>query len=228
LINSKVTRNFAIGGAQSGAGYAGGVLAMGNLYMLGSTIAGNTADIAAGLAITQYNVAANILNSTISGNRSVAEFAGVLTIANTTIANSTIAFNVSSTISNEIGIYACNGSLDLQSSTIAMNTSLNGLGDLNANSAVAISGANNVVTQSAVTMPTVSTCPRLGRLADNGCRTPAHALLPGSPAIDAGNNKTGEGGSAFVNDQRGPGYPRLYGAASQLIKNWSLNSVCWT
>jgi hypothetical protein len=46
--------------------------------------------------------------------------------------------------------------------------------------------------------------PLLGPLDDNGGPTLTHALLSGSPAIDAGNN-------AYASDwdQRGPGYPRI-------------------
>jgi hypothetical protein len=46
--------------------------------------------------------------------------------------------------------------------------------------------------------------PMLGPLTDNGGPTLTHALLPGSPAIDAGDN-TG----APEWDQRGPGFPRI-------------------
>jgi hypothetical protein len=46
--------------------------------------------------------------------------------------------------------------------------------------------------------------PLLGPLQDNGGPTQTMALLPGSPAIDAGDN-TG----APDSDQRGPGYPRI-------------------
>jgi hypothetical protein len=46
--------------------------------------------------------------------------------------------------------------------------------------------------------------PMLGPLHYNGGPTPTHALLPGSPAIDAGDN-TG----APEWDQRGPGFPRI-------------------
>jgi len=56
-----------------------------------------------------------------------------------------------------------------------------------------------------------NTDPMLGPLQDNGGPTFTHALLPGSPAIDAGDPN-------FVPppdyDQRGPGFPRV-------IANWS-------
>jgi hypothetical protein len=46
--------------------------------------------------------------------------------------------------------------------------------------------------------------PLLGPLQDNGGPTLTHALLAGSPAIDAGNNAY-----ATDFDQRGPGFPRI-------------------
>jgi len=48
--------------------------------------------------------------------------------------------------------------------------------------------------------------PRLGPLQDNGGPTLTHALLEGSPAIDAGDNL-----EAPDYDQRGKGYPRIVG-----------------
>jgi hypothetical protein len=51
--------------------------------------------------------------------------------------------------------------------------------------------------------------PKIGPLSDNGGPTPTVALLPGSPAIDAGNNAL-----APATDQRG--YPRPFGAAADL------------
>jgi hypothetical protein len=48
--------------------------------------------------------------------------------------------------------------------------------------------------------------PRLGPLQDNGGPTFTHALLPGSPAINAGDNT-----AAPRFDQRGEGYPRIVG-----------------
>jgi hypothetical protein len=49
--------------------------------------------------------------------------------------------------------------------------------------------------------------PGLGRLADHGGPTMTHALLPTSPAINAGNNVTG-----VPVDQRGAGFVRVIGA----------------
>ncbi len=46
--------------------------------------------------------------------------------------------------------------------------------------------------------------PMLGLLQDNGGPTPTAALLPGSPAINAGDNT-----DAPEFDQRGPGFPRI-------------------
>jgi hypothetical protein len=51
--------------------------------------------------------------------------------------------------------------------------------------------------------------PKLGPLADNGGPTPTMALLPGSPAIDAGDN-----GAAPPTDQRG--FPRPAGLAADI------------
>src|SRR5206468_543482 len=52
----------------------------------------------------------------------------------------------------------------------------------------------------------VNTDPLLGPLQDNGGPTFTHALLPGSPAVDAGNpNFT----PPPDYDQRGPGFPRV-------------------
>jgi hypothetical protein len=50
----------------------------------------------------------------------------------------------------------------------------------------------------------MNTDPLLGPLQDNGGPTLTMALLPGSPAIDAGDNT-----DAPDFDQRGPGFPRI-------------------
>jgi hypothetical protein len=54
--------------------------------------------------------------------------------------------------------------------------------------------------------------PRLGALGDNGGSTQTHALLPGSPAIDAGDPAATAGVSGVpLHDQRGAPWTRVYG-----------------
>ena len=55
----------------------------------------------------------------------------------------------------------------------------------------------------------INTDPMLGPLQDNGGPTFTHALLPGSPAIDAGKNF-----AAGTTDQRGSGSVRTFDNAS--------------
>src|SRR5204862_2965606 len=52
----------------------------------------------------------------------------------------------------------------------------------------------------------------LAALANNGGPTQTHALLPGSPAIDAGSNALAvdQNGSPLTTDQRGPGFSRIF------------------
>jgi hypothetical protein len=74
-------------------------------------------------------------------------------------------------------------------------------------------GADNLVIAANVSPPpgviTVTEDPKLGPLQLNGGWTATHRLLPGSPALGMGNNTALP--PAFVNDQRGPGYPRSTG-----------------
>ena len=89
-----------------------------------------------------------------------------------------------------------------------------------------ISGANNLIRSFAgATVPpdTLTTNPQLAPLAYNGgvvvgapghpatLPMPTHLLLPGSPAIDQGNNVEG-----LTTDQRGNGFPRIVGTAADI------------
>ena len=61
---------------------------------------------------------------------------------------------------------------------------------------------------------TITAAPKLGPLADNGGPTQTMALLPGSAAIDAGDNALVPAG--LSTDQRGRGYARISGRAVDL------------
>jgi len=76
-----------------------------------------------------------------------------------------------------------------------------------------IVGSHNLIASANVAPPpdTITACPHLGPLADNGGPTLTHALLHDSPAIDQGANFLG-----YATDQRGNGFPRPFGAAADI------------
>ena len=67
-----------------------------------------------------------------------------------------------------------------------------------------LSGISNGVGDNIIGTTDKPIDPKLGPLQDNGGPTMTMALLPGSPAIDAGDNT-----DAPQWDQRGPGFPRI-------------------
>jgi hypothetical protein len=69
-----------------------------------------------------------------------------------------------------------------------------------------------VIATSATLPPdTIADDPLLGPLTDNGGLTLTMALMPGSPAIDAGNNV-----AALADDQRGTGFLRHVGVRTDI------------
>jgi hypothetical protein len=137
-----------------------------------------------------------IVNSTVSGNTATAGIGGVLAYGSLYVFNCTIAFN-SSTF-GPAGLYVAGAGnfLQLNSSIVALNSAGGATFDVAA--VGQFNGDHNLVT-AGLTAPvdTLSSCPRLGHLSDNGFLTKTHALLPGSPAIDTGSNPDNQG-----NDQR--------------------------
>src|SRR4029079_5228832 len=137
------------------------------------------------------------------------------------------------------GILFDNGRLRLFSTTIALNSSGSGTGggiDEESDNSAATSTiiANNIggdcggfgiTDTSNHNLDSDGTCfatsggtgnitanPLVGPLADNGGPTQTHELLPGSPAIDAGDDSVLDPPLSLTTDQRGPGFPRLAGA----------------
>jgi hypothetical protein len=212
---SSVSNNSTVLGAGNSSG--GGIrTGYGDVYILSSTIANNSSDVYGGIDITAGGGShtAKIYNSTFSGN-SVNFGTGALgSVIPTTIANSTIAFNTSSGGNNGVGARVFNASVNIQSTIVAENTNNNGLADLDIASATSVTGANNLVTQTSGTPPpgTITACPLLGRLSDNGGLTLTHRLLRNSPALDTGNNNT----KSLTNDQRGTGHQRTFGTGTDI------------
>jgi hypothetical protein len=160
-----------------------------------------------------------IENSTISGNKATDNGGGIDARGPVRIANSTIAFNVADSDNSGLGLGGglmvelnALGRVTLLSSIVAKNDSgpskscpdvfgqplaENSLVGNTANGGDFAPGGNNLKDLD----------PLLGPLANNGGPTKTHALLSGSPAINAGNNS-----GALPTDQRGPGFFRTAGS----------------
>jgi hypothetical protein len=178
-----------------------------------STIYGNGASQTAGMRAI-YNSGsptATIVNSTIAGNHSVARVGGLNLIIAAKISNSTIAFNQA--FNGLAGILMSGPTLELESTIIAGNTASGQEDDFDVYGSPAIFGASNLVISSSVPLPpdTINLDPLLGVIGDNGGPTWTIPLLPGSPAIDVGNNAAN-----LENDQRGPGFARAVGLQADI------------
>jgi len=214
---STISENAAFDGTQNRAG--GIYTSNGNLFMVGSTVSGNSATFAGGMQVNDYTGphSIEIINSTISGNFAHWN-AGLVATAPMTLANSTIAFNHTSGAYSGAGFEFLNThgtSLTLQSTIIANNYNDGGIdADASIDGNVVITGGNNLVTSHVGPLPadTLTACPRIGPLGNHGGGTQIHPLLKSSPAIDAGNNVT----SGLTYDQRGTGFPRTHGAGTDI------------
>lgn len=184
-------------------GAGGGIYAIGTLYVSNSTISGNDA-IGYGGGIYSQSGSLHMASSTVvlnsaqtNPNRQDAG-AGVYMSGSdpNSIIDSIIAYN---TTANMVG-----PDCGLFNGTIVMTSSYNVVGSSDSSSpgACAFSGTGDVTSAT----PGVSKT-----LADNGGPTQTHALLGGSPAIDAGD-PTGckdNSGVLLTTDQRG--FNRLEG-----------------
>jgi trimeric autotransporter adhesin len=169
---------------------------------------------------------ARVVNSTISGNRSPGDGGGILVEGgNVLVASSTITGNVADADANGTGdgggIFIRPGAT---SSVTIRNSILSGDLDHGGEAPECVGGLASLgynllgdVTGCPVsgdpTGNVSATDPGLGVLQNNGGPTETHALLIGSPAIDAGD-PTGcrdEVGALLATDQRG--FPRPQGAA---------------
>ena len=208
--NSTVSGNSA-----EGAAYGGGVFAMGVSQVSHSTVSGNLSTLAGGGWYCMRSWIGfgdcNIVDSTISGNTAAIEGGGlVASDSNVEIASSTIAFNTA--MLQNVGGFLFTSrestppsglTIVLQSSIFALNeaaeSALSPDIDANLTPLPLVAGTDNLIGVVGNLEPGyISGDPLLAPLAANGGPTLTHALLPGSPAIDAGNNA-----GAQETDQRG-------------------------
>lgn len=213
---SEIRDNATSGGEGGVAVYAGQVT------LAATTIAGNTAGGGKGAALLHLPSQGKTLiaNTTISGNSSLSDVGGLVVIGGRSIviANSTITGNSTADPGGNVGGAFLNAAaIELESSIFCGNRPSV---DLKANTSgtypFLVTGANNLIGQGGfVPASGLVDCPDVGLvlapLAANGGLTRTHALLPGSPAIDAGNNSQN-----LSLDQRGAGHPRVLGAATDI------------
>jgi hypothetical protein len=210
------------------AGFSGGGISnsaldgAANLIITNSTISDNSATandgggILNGAAGSVASIASVIVsNSTLSGNSAtgnggaVANVADVPNLARLTITNSTISDN--SATANGGGIYN-QGNAQFQIGSTVLNAGSSGENIFNGGQATSLGYNLSSDDGAGILIGTgdqINTDPMLGPLQDNGGPTFTHELLPGSPAIDAGDPSFAPPPSF---DQRGPGFPRVSGS----------------
>ena len=200
-------QNTISGNTASGDGshYArgGGVFASGYLRFDDTTVSGNVADSGAGIHVgySSQFISPSLTNVTISGNRASGAAGGLFAERSIKVYNSTITGNTA-VFDFGAGIYLAAGSAELHSTIVAGNSTGDGLNaaDVAGHPGAFVDGAHNLIVASTIPVPvdTLVAEPMLAPLADNGGGVQTHALLPGSPAIDAGENPEG-----VYNDERG-------------------------
>lgn len=193
------------------SGFGGGGFLVGGSHTWERvTVSGNLAHQRSGGIHCTSSAVLNLINSTLSGNTAGSTGGGLYAWQSTvTISNSTVAgnqaSNATSTTHGGGGLSHDEASISVRNSIVAGNTdpgnyahhdvsgTFNSLGynliGVNTGSSSFVDGVNgNIVGTAASPVD-----PDLGPLADNGGATQTHALLEGSPAIDA----IPEGGNGY-------------------------------
>jgi hypothetical protein len=190
LSNSTISDNSADVG--------GGLINEGTMLVSNCTISGNQAQGLGG-GIDNLGTAA-ILNSTISGN-SVAsgKGGGIAAVGSTVTLHDTIVAGNKTLNGNIVKDFAGTVSATVAIQGVTYNEGFNLIGDG--------TGSSGFTNGDQVGNSANPIDPKLGPLQNNGGQTATQALLPRSPAINAGDPNGTAGLPAF--DQRGFGFPRI-------------------
>jgi len=208
FVQSTIADNKAV--APQAYAIGGGLMVFGvnDVNILRSTISGNEAELAGGMRVDTLGVS-TITDSTLSGNYA-SQYVGAASFSHSPVrlTNSTVTRN--SAYAYTAGIYS-DQAITVQSSILADNRAVGAYiaYDL---AAPSITGGASLIMSADVSTPadTITQCPRLAALKDNGGPTLTHAILPGSPGIDVGDD------SGLTVDQRGGGYLRVMGANADI------------
>ncbi len=224
IIDSTISNNATSRMAGQGVDERGGGLFIRTPATLstitGSTFSGNQSSYGGAMDIETGTPYAGVIveNSTIANNGADYCGGGVTTRVPLEISNSTIAFNSAGGVYGGGGLCMSAGSneLELISTIVASNTAPSGPDSADIvgfGVSVQSESANDLVMASNLALPpdTISADPQLQALANNGGPTATLALPASSPAVDMGANP-----GNLANDQRGPGYARVFGAGPDI------------
>jgi hypothetical protein len=211
ITNSTISQNFAVTGS-------GGIYNQNIITITGSSVLSNTATAGTAGGLSNQYIAA-LVNTTFSGNQTRDSGGGIFNSvgATATLYNATVTNNTADRDnlggSDGGGIYQAGaGSTSLYNSIVAGNLDLSGggpdcVGVIRLQGYNLIGDTTSCTTTILVGGDILDTSALLGPLANNGGTTLTHALLKGSPAINAGN-PTGcvdWTGALLTTDQRGFG-----------------------
>jgi hypothetical protein len=204
ITNSTVSGNTV--GLQGGGIYNSGTLTVSESTISGNTATGNNLGPGVGAGIYHLSGTLTLINSTISGNSASGSgagisngnppFSGTVDIFNSTITRNTAGAGTGAGVGG--GISTATGSVTTLGNTILAGNrgviSINPrLIDFDDCSGTIDSDGNNLKGTSGLFegcsitgIPPLVADPQIGPLQDNGGATETHALLSGSPAIDAG------------------------------------------
>ena len=217
ITNSTLSGNSASGNyvGEGGGIFNNGFYGSATLTITNSTLSGNSALYGGGICnLGAYgSPTLTITNSTLSGNSAILGGGGIFNNGNYSNATLTIT---NSTLSGNSGGFGGDGvynylGASLEIGSTILNAGGGSSGNIINDFGTVTSLGYNLSSDAAGSLLTdpgdqINTDPMLGPLQDNGGPTFTHALLPGSPAIDAGD-------PVFTPppdyDQRGFGYSRV-------------------
>ncbi|NJN11818.1 MAG: hypothetical protein HC836_32475, partial [Richelia sp. RM2_1_2] len=242
IINSTIADNTSIGTSDTSGG--GGLIntIRASATVVNSTFSGNTAKNGGGIR-NDDNL--TLINSTLSGNTASESGGGLVNTINpsnpfnpasggkSTISNSTITKNTANSllgagianvgvlkVSNSI-IAGNSGNDDIKNQFVVSGLTFTGLSNSSGNNLIGNGdGINGFITSDIIGTIAAPIDPLLSPLQDNGGATQTHALLSGSPAINAGSNTNlaldtfdlnGDGNTTELIpfEQRGVGFERI-------------------
>ena len=211
LTDCTISGNTILTGGNSGGGIYNG--AYSTLSLKNSTISGNSSQGTGGGIYNGYYSSVGLINCTISGNTANTNGGGLYNgyYGSATLINCTISGNSASGSGG--GIYnAVNGTANIGNTIIALNAATTGGPDAQGtivskgNNLIGITDGSTGWVDSDLTGTSAQPLdPLLAPLGNYGGPTQTMALLPGSLAIDAGNNALIP--SIVTTDQRG--LPRI-------------------